>query len=94
MTKYSMHFASKFKKDLKKFQHDKKLLAETNAIIKRLANDELLEPKYRDHALTGNMKGLRECHIRGDVLLIYRKEENVLIMTCARIGTHSETLGL
>lgn len=50
--------------------------------------------KYHDHALIGNMRGYRECHIRNDVLLIYKKEQDILIMTCVRIGSHSNTLNI
>lgn len=94
MTKYAVHFASKFKKDLKKIRHDIILVKDINTIIKRLANDEPLEEKYHDHALTGNMKGYRDCHVRNDVVLIYKKQTDILIMTCARIGSHTEVLDL
>ena len=47
-----------------------------------------LPTKYRDHALTGNLKGIRDCHIKPDLILLYRLEaENV---TLIRLGSHSE----
>ena len=58
-------------------------------IIAKLALGESLPEKNRDHALSGNWNGYRECHILPDWLLIYKLEDNVLILTLARTGTHS-----
>ena len=58
-----------------------------------LANDEPLDSSYYDHALKGEMKGLRECHILFDLLLVYRYVgDDVLLLE--RLNTHSEALGL
>ena len=46
--------------------------------------------KYNDHKLKGNYKDYRECHIKPDLLLIYKKKEEVLILTCIDLGSHSE----
>ena len=51
---------------------------------------EPLPEKNRDHALTGDWIGHRECHIQPDWLLIYRIEDNVLVLTLARTGSHSD----
>ena len=51
---------------------------------------EQLEPKYRDHPLTGDYAGFRECHILPDWLLIYRIEEGELYLFLSRTGTHSD----
>jgi mRNA interferase YafQ len=63
---------------------------ETNYIevIYNLLNGQDLETKYKDHQLKGNMKDFRECHIKPDLLLIYRIENNVLELV--DIGSHSE----
>ena len=53
-----------------------------------LANDQPLEPRHRDHALSSNWKGYRDCHVRPDLVLIYRLDENRLML--ARLGSHSE----
>lgn len=58
-------------------------------IIAKLALGESLPEKNRDHALSGNWNGYRECHILPDWLLIYKLEDNILILTLARTGTHS-----
>ena len=63
-------------------------------VIRVLATEEPLEMKYHDHALTGNYAGFRECHIQPGWLLIYRIDHNVLILTVARTGSHSDVLNL
>lgn len=88
MSKYEIKFTRAFKKSHKKLnQTHKDLLM---AIINRLANDEVLEPKYNDHALKGEWINHRECHIRPDLLLIYKKQDDLLILTCVNVGSHSE----
>ena len=79
---------SRFKRQYKKLNQNDKQSAK--AIIDRLLNDESLEPKHKDHKLTGQYESFRECHIKPDLLLIYKKEERVLILTCLAIGSHSE----
>ncbi len=59
-------------------------------VIETLALGKPLPPENRDHELTGNWKGHRECHIGSDWLLIYRIEEDVLALTLTRTGTHSD----
>ena len=61
-------------------------------MIKKLANRETLEANYRDHALSGNFQGFRECHIKPDWLLIYLVEDNILTITMVNTGTHSDLL--
>lgn len=65
----------------------------TKKIINRLANDEFLEPKYKDHALKGDLIGFRDCHIKNDLVLIYSKNKDTLILTAFRINSHSELFG-
>ena len=74
-------------KKLKKRKYDLKLLAK---IINKLSDSEVLSEKYRDHYLTGDYKGFRECHIQPDWLLIYKIEKNILVLTLSRTGTHSD----
>ncbi|EFL91706.1 addiction module toxin [Candidatus Regiella insecticola LSR1] len=57
-----------------------------------LANDKPLEPRSRDHDLSGDWAGYRECHIKPDLLLIYRKQ-GADTLRLARIGSHSELFG-
>lgn len=62
-------------------------------VVNKLAMGETLPPQYRDHALTGNFIGFRDCHIENDWVLIYKIQNDVLILTLADTGTHSD-LGL
>ena len=61
-----------------------------DTIIERLCDDEILEPKYRDHKLKGSLRGLRECHIKPDLLLIYSKQEDVFILNALNLDSHSK----
>ena len=65
----------------------------TNKIINQLANGESLSPEYKDHQLTGSLKESRECHIKNDLLLVYQKQDDVLILSLIDIGTHSSLFG-
>ena len=76
------------RKDIRKLTRQGKNLEELYSVIALLAKGEALAGKYKDHQLTGNWKGFRECHIRPDWLLIYRIVENELQLT--RSGSHSE----
>ena len=62
-------------------------------VIRMLSRGELLPEKYRDHALTGNWIGYRECHLLPDWLLVYRVEDDILVLTLVRTGTHSDLFG-
>lgn len=62
----------------------------TFEVIEKLANGEVLERKYNDHKLKGKYGNYRECHIKPDLLLIYKKEDNILLLTCVDLGSNSE----
>ena len=55
-----------------------------------LANGKVFPEKYMNYALSGNWMAYRECHIQGDRLLVYRIENDVLVLTLARTGTHAD----
>ena len=59
-------------------------------VVCKLASGETLPPKNRDHALTGNYAGHRECHISPDWLLIYKKDEEIKLISLIRTGSHSD----
>ena len=71
--KYKIKFTKRFKKDLKQAKKQGKDIEKLFYIIEKLEEDETLDERYRDHSLTGNYKGTRECHIEPDFLLIYEK---------------------
>ncbi len=79
--------SGKFKRDLKK--HYLELATfEWSEVLQALIRDEELPQKYSDHALKGNYQGCRDCHIKPDLVLIYEKINNDLLLI--RLGTHSE----
>lgn len=88
-SKYTVKPTSQFKKDYKLAMKRGLDISLLEDIIAKLALGESLPEKNRDHALNGNWNGYRECHIPPDWLLIYKLEDNVLILTLARTGTHS-----
>lgn len=92
-TKYTVKTTSQFKKDFKLAMKRGLNIDLLETVIATLALGEPLPDKNKDHALTGNWIGHRECHILPDWLLIYRIEEEVLILTLARSGTHSDLFG-
>ena len=78
---------SAFKKDFKRVK-DKKVFVLLADVLEQLVFSKKLDEKYRDHALVGGYSGYRECHLRPDVLFIYKVEAGVLYTY--RIGSHSE----
>ena len=86
----SIIWTSQFKKDYKlaiRRHLDIDLLDE---VIRRLASCQPLPEKNRDHALTGNYTGFRECHIQNDWLLIYKISGDILTLILTRTGSHSD----
>ena len=88
--KLQVKFSNRFKSDLKLAKKQNKNLDKLFLVIEKLANLEKLDDKYRDHSLIGEYKGLRECHIEPDLLLIYYIENNTLTLVLARLGSHSD----
>ena len=80
--------SSQFKKDLKKARRQGKDLSTLQKVVIPLANEKPLEFHFRDHELTGNWRGYRECHINPDWLLIYKVTDDELKL--ARVNSHSE----
>ena len=85
---------TQFKKDYKKCKKRGLDLSLLEDIINQLLEGKPLDVKHRDHALTGNYKGFRECHIQPDWLLIYASDDEQLIVTAVRTGSHSELLNI
>ena len=81
---------SKFKKDYKRCKKQDKDLEKFKEIHLLLVAGEILPEKNKDHYLTGNWSGFRECHIEPDWLLIYSIDEDNQIIEYVRMGSHSE----
>lgn len=86
----TIKYQTAFKKDYKRIKrrgYDTRLLGK---VVGLLAKGQTLPPEYRDHALTGDYSGCRECHIAPDWLLVYEVVERDLILYLMRTGTHSD----
>lgn len=77
-----------FEKDVARAKKRGKDIEKLKEVIRLLAEEKLLPPKFRDHPLIGNYNGRRECHIEPNWLLVYKKKTNTIIFE--RTGTHSD----
>lgn len=87
---YKLRPTSRFERDLKRIKKRGYDLSLLSAVLRRLAAGEPLPQKNRDHALTGDYAGCRECHIAPDWLLIYELDGENLFLYLTRTGTHSD----
>jgi mRNA interferase YafQ len=83
--------ATQFRRDIKRLRRQGVEISKLEEVIVVLVNQDTLDEHYRDHALVGNWRGFRECHIQPDWLLIYRIEDDELQL--ARTGSHTELFG-
>ncbi len=81
---------SKFKKDYKLLKKRKKDLELLKEVVKKIAMQEPLDEKYRDHELVGKYKSFRKCHVQPDWLLVYLLKEEKLTLILARTGSYSD----
>lgn len=91
----SVRYTGRFRRDYrreKSGRHARTLDADLSTIVQLLAKDEPLPRRYFDHALSGEWKEFRDCHLRPDLVLIYRKAD-AASLDLVRLGSHSE-LGL
>ncbi len=90
--KYEIQRTSQFKKDFKLALKRGCDIEELKIVISMLADGESLPPKYRDHNLVNsrNYKGMRECHIEPDWLLVYKISEQLMVLSLQRTGSHSD----
>jgi len=86
-------WTKQFKKDYKLAVKRKLDIPLLDDIIRTLSRGEILPEENKDHSLSGDWAGHRECHILPDWLLIYRIEDNTLVLTLTRTGTHSDLFG-
>ena len=91
--KYTVKFTTQFEKDYKQISKQGLPIQLLNSVINQLSMGMPLPTKNKDHALSGNWNGYRECHVQPDWLLIYRVDNNVLVLTLTRTGTHNELFG-
>ena len=91
--KYRIVKTTRYRKELRKMLRRGKDIKKIGAVVRMLAMGETLPPQYHDHAPSGDLAGLRDCHIESDWVLLYSLEDDVLALTLTRTGTHSD-LGL
>lgn len=88
--KYDIIITNSCKKDIKKASKQGKNIDLLFDIVDQLSDGKKLDPKYKDHKLSGEYEGKRECHIEPDFLLIYQINEKEIILYLVRVGGHSE----
>ena len=88
--KYKIKYTTQFKKDYRLAKRQNKNPDLLMEVVALLAEGKTLPAKYHEHPLIGNWKGFRECHILPDWLLIYKIEDDILVLTLTRTGSHSD----
>lgn len=81
---------ARFRKEVKRAAKRGLPMERLEHVIDELAEGKTLVPQFRDHALTGNFAGYRECHVQPDWLLVYRIDKEILTLVLAYTGTHSD----
>ena len=88
--RYTQDFADDWERLAQSGKHDLHRVKEVVSLL--VMNDGFLPAEWRDHKLNGKLSGLRECHVKGDLLLVYkiREESYCEVVVCVKLGTHSE----
>jgi mRNA interferase YafQ len=89
----TLELSKRFKKSLKKYKHNKQVLQELKLVLDYLVNQTNLPQKYQDHELTGSKKGIRECHVKPDTLLLYYVIDEQGVLRLYDLGSHAEMFG-
>lgn len=87
---FVLKYSSRFKKDLKAYKNSRVVLSELKRVLDILVSGQVLPDKYNLHPLTGEFKDCLECHIKPDVLLVYKIEKGELFILLLRIGSHAK----
>ena len=87
---YTLVFTTRMKRDLKLIKKRGKDISKLETVLDILLSGEDLPEKYKDHQLKGEMREFRECHIEPDWLLVYRKEDDNLILYATATGSHAD----
>lgn len=92
--KYKVLTSSHYKKGYKKMAKRGLNIKLLDEVVYKLSQGEKLDKKYKDHILKGKFKGFHECHIQPDWLLIYKIQDDVLILTLVDTGTHADLFNM
>tara|TARA_R110002072_G_scaffold208290_12_gene365788 strand:+ start:755 stop:1030 length:276 start_codon:yes stop_codon:yes gene_type:complete len=87
---YEVIRSTKFKRDVKRAQKQQKKMDKLRTVLNLLIEGRELPVKNKDHFLSGNWSGYRECHIEPDWLLIYKVDEKEELLELVRLGSHSD----
>lgn len=87
---YEVKFTTAYKKSYKLMKKRGLDITLLDEVVNTLRQGKPLAEKYRDHALLGNYKGFRECHIKPDWLLVYLIENDILTLTLVDTGSHAD----
>lgn len=90
----TVKFTIAYKKSYKLMKKRGENLSLLEEVVDALRQGKVLDERFRDHELKGNLKGFRECHIQPDWLLIYLIENDILTLTLVDTGSHSDLLNL
>jgi len=91
MRKYRVILSRRYITALKRFSQHRDFNQEIlEEVVEMLARGERLEARYRDHQLSGEFREYRECHIKSNILLVYQKQEDILVLLLVDLGTHDE----
>lgn len=88
---FSIVTTKTFDKAYSKLTADDKRLV--TSVIDIIASGKTLDQKYKDHQLKGKLKNFRDCHVKNDLVLIYKLDKNILILTAVDLGSHSNLFG-
>lgn len=86
----TIKYHTMFKKDFKRIKKRGYDISRLEKTVELLANEVPLPEQFKDHNLSGNYNGFRECHIAPDWLLIYQVNNNELVLVLSRTGSHSD----
>lgn len=86
----TIKYHTMFKKDFNKIKKRGYDISRLEKIVELLANEVPLPEQFKDHNLSGNYNGFRECNIAPDWLLIYQVNNNELVLVLSRTGSHSD----
>lgn len=87
---FLLKYSKQFKKDLRLYKHNRAALVQLEKVLNILIKGEKLPLKNYNHRLAGEFKDCFECHIKPDIILIYKVEESEIIVLLLRIGSHAK----
>lgn len=90
---YQIVYTNRMKRDVRRAKKRGKDMRKLIAVLTLLQSGQSLPDKYHDHALGGNLRDFRECHIEPDWLLMYQIFEDRLILSATATGTHADLFG-